>query len=165
MRSQDLLDAHRRHWPETLDTDVMGFVFALYGAHDAAESRARRLWQAHGLTPAGFDVLATLRRSPPPRQLAPGQIRDAMLITSGGLTKVLAQLEATGLVARSTGRADARVKPVKLTARGARLVERLMEELTTANRAWLRDRLPGAQLATLTGLLRRLAEDSPAADR
>ncbi len=88
-----------------------------------------------------------------------------MLITSGGLAKVLAQLADDGLVARSAGREDARVKPVRLTARGARLVEQAMAALVVANRDWLADRLSPGELATLTALLLRLAGEDPARDR
>ncbi|MBL8489033.1 MAG: MarR family transcriptional regulator [Rhodocyclaceae bacterium] len=165
MRSGELLEAHRRHWPESFDPGIMGLAFALHGARDATDARARRIWRSHGLTPAGFDVLATLRRSPPPRQLTPGQIREAMLISSGGLAKVLAQLADDGLVARSAGREDARVKPVRLTARGARLVEQAMAALVAANREWLADRLSPGELATLTALLLRLSGEDPARGR
>ena len=69
MRSQDLLGAHRRHWPETLDTDVM------WDSCSPSTGPTMRLppnpghaafWQAHGLTPAGFDVLATCAVLTPP---------------------------------------------------------------------------------------------------
>ena len=79
----------------------------------------REVFARHSLTPAEFDLLATLRRSPPPRELTPSEVQSLLFITSGGLTKVMDKLEARGLVARSRHAADQRVRPVKLTAAGS----------------------------------------------
>jgi hypothetical protein len=38
----------------------------LHRAQELAFSQARALWARHGLTPAEFDVLATLRNASPP---------------------------------------------------------------------------------------------------
>jgi DNA-binding MarR family transcriptional regulator len=56
----------------------------------------------HGLSPSELDVLVTLRRSAAPWVLTPSEIQRALLITSGGLTKILQQLEGRGLVTRLT---------------------------------------------------------------
>ncbi|MBL8489713.1 MAG: MarR family transcriptional regulator [Rhodocyclaceae bacterium] len=158
MDIDDRLREHRLNWPETFDPDGMGLAFALYGARDAAVAKARAVWEDHGLTAAGFDVLATLRRAPPPREMTPGRIQASLLITSGGLTKVLAQLAALGLVSRNAGSGDQRVKPVRLTGRGARVIEAAMARLVAETGEWMCSALSRGEQRALTALLRRLAD-------
>jgi DNA-binding MarR family transcriptional regulator len=153
----DPLDMHRLHWPESVDLETTALVFALNRAREATHSLARAVWARHGLTPAEFDVLATLRRSPAPRELTPSALRASLVITSGGLTKVMCGLEARRLVARSRPRLDQRVKPVKLTSAGRHLVEKAMTELIAVSRAAIGSVLATAEIATLTGLLDKLA--------
>jgi len=83
------------------------------------------------------------------------------VIPSGGLTKVMRQLKECALVSRSLPGKDQRVKPVRITAAGKRLVERLMVEVSGLLGAWVRDRLGGNDAARLTKLLARLV--APAA--
>lgn len=155
-QTAELIDLHRRHWAEGIDLEVAAAIMALHRADDAVRELAKAIWARHGLTPAEFDVLATLRRSPSPRQLTPSEIQNAMLITSGGLTKAMAGLEARGLVTRSRSEADQRVRPVKLCAAGKRLAERVMADLTAATAAPVRALLQPSELQVLTDLLGRL---------
>jgi DNA-binding MarR family transcriptional regulator len=157
-QTAELIDLHRHHWAEGVDLEVAAAIMALHRADDAARECAKPIWTRHGLTPAEFDVLATLRRSPPPRQLMPSEIQDAMLITSGGLTKAMASLEAKGLVSRSRNEADQRVRPVKLSAAGKRLAERVMAELTAVTVSPVRTSLEPKELRLLTELLGRLED-------
>jgi DNA-binding MarR family transcriptional regulator len=157
-RTSELIDLHRRHWAGGLDLEVASAIMALHRADDAVREFAKAVWARHGLTPAEFDVLATLRRSPPPRQLTPSEIQEAMLITSGGLTKAMASLEAKGLISRSRSEADQRIRPVKLSAGGKRTAERVMAELTAATVGPVRAALQPKELQLLTALLGRLDE-------
>jgi DNA-binding MarR family transcriptional regulator len=152
----ELIELHRRHWADGVDLDVAAALMALHRVDDAMRERAKTVWARNGLTPAEFDVLATLRRSPPPRQLMPAEIQSAMLITSGGLTKAMAGLEAMGLIARSRDKIDQRIRPVKLSAAGKRLAERIMAELTAATAAPVHASLQPKELRRLTELLGQL---------
>jgi DNA-binding MarR family transcriptional regulator len=154
----DPLGMHRRYWFESLDLDVLALMLALHRARDHSLARATRVWRRHGMTAAEFDVLATLRRSPPPRELTPSDIQDALAITSGGLTKVMNRLESRKLVSRSKDERDQRIKPVKLTTKGKRQVEETMAELTSASGTAVRASLTTDEIASLTDLLRRLVE-------
>ena len=80
------------------------------------------------------------------------------MITSGGLTKVMQQLEARNLVTRSQQQQDLRIKPIKLTHSGKRLVERAMAELAETSGAWVRGILDAKEIGVLTKLLGKLAE-------
>ncbi|MDO9386112.1 MAG: MarR family transcriptional regulator, partial [Thiobacillus sp.] len=125
-------------WSESHAPEMMPLMLHLHRAQGQAFARARAIWTSHGLTPAEFDVLATLRNAPPPHELTPSQLQYSVMITSGGLTKVMQQLEARDLVTRSQQQQDLRIKPIKLTHSGKRLVERAMAELAATSGTWVR---------------------------
>jgi DNA-binding MarR family transcriptional regulator len=151
--ASDIISTHRLNWPGSMEAEVVALLFSLHRAHDVARSRAMAVWSRHGLTSAEFDVLATLRRSPVPRELTPSEIQNSLLITSGGLTKVMLSLESKGLVSRSRNEQDQRIRPVRLTVSGKRLVERAMTELTSVTGAAIRSSLTADEIAALTVLL------------
>lgn len=149
----------RHEWSENHDPETMRLAFSLHRAQERAFARARAVWSRHGLTPAEFDVLATLRNAPPPHELTPSQLQASVLITSGGLTKVMRQLEARDLVMRPAPRDDLRVKPMRLRPAGKRLVEKAMAELAAASGAWVRDALSAQEIGSLTALLEKMVEE------
>jgi DNA-binding MarR family transcriptional regulator len=147
----------RHEWSESHAPETMPLMLHLHRAQGLAFARARALWARHDLTPAEFDILATLRNAPPPHELTPSQLQDSVMITSGGLTKVMQQLEARNLVTRSRQQLDLRIKPIKLTHSGKRLVERAMAELAATSGAWVRGVLDAKEIGVLTKLLGKLA--------
>lgn len=153
----DLIELHRRNWPEVHDPQRLRFVLALVRAHNSVLSQAAATFEHHGLTTAEYDALATLRRSGAPWKLTPSQIQRSMLITSGGLTKILRQLESRHLVSRPRSGHDRRSKPVRLSARGRATVDRAAEELAAVIGARIQAVLEDPELAQLTALLERLA--------
>lgn len=156
----------RHAWSERHAPATLPLIMRLHRAREMTFVHARPIWARHALTPAEFDVLATLRNAPAPHQLTPSQVQDAVLITSGGLTKVMRQLEARKLVVRKVDPCDQRSKPIRLTQRGRALIERAMAEVAAAADAWLRGLLDIGEIAVLTALLERLADPHvpPAAD-
>lgn len=153
----DPLELHRTWWPETYDGQLLPLVLVLHRAHAGQRQAAEAVMARHGLAPAEFDVLATLRRAPPPGELTPSEIQQAVFITSGGLTKVLRQLEARGLVGRSVSAADRRSKPVHLMPAAVPRIEAAMAELLADLGRWLCGALAEAEIAELTRLLARLS--------
>ena len=124
---------------------------------DLAFSRARDVMNSAGLSPGEFDILATLRRSPPPNVLSPTELQRSVLITSGGLTKLLYQLEARDLVSRSVQADDKRCKLVHLTEKGRQTVEAALAEVMELEKQWLEDALTGADIEQLITLLSQAA--------
>lgn len=153
----DPVEMHRRNWPDTCDARLIGFAVALERAHALAARRLAAVAARHDLNPAEFDVLATLRRSGQPWQRTPSEIRTLVLLTSGGLTKVLRQLQARGLVTRSTSGLDRRSKPARLTARGRRVIEAAAVDIIAASGTHLRSALNDEEIDQLTVLLQRFA--------
>jgi DNA-binding MarR family transcriptional regulator len=68
------------------------------------------------------------------------------------------QLETRNLVIRPRHQTDQRVKPIKLTPAGKRLVEKAMKELAATTSAWVRGILEANEISLLTEMLRKLAE-------
>ncbi len=150
-----LLRERAEHWPEatTPAAEAMMRVFRL---SKLAIANASELLSAQGLSLTEFEVLASLRGAPPPHELTPGALYDAILISSGGLTKVMRGLAARGLVSRGAGEADRRSKPVRLTEKGRDIIERAMAEVLESDRTRTFAGISAAEMATLAALLHKL---------
>lgn len=88
---------------------------ALAEAYNAFATVGARHIESMGLTPAQFDVLATLGDTP---GMTCKQLGEGTMITKGTLTGVLDRLEAKGLIQRTRGEQDSRQVFVKLTPEG-----------------------------------------------
>ncbi|WP_190210544.1 MarR family winged helix-turn-helix transcriptional regulator [Kitasatospora indigofera] len=146
-----LLEQWHRERPD-LDVSPMAVIGRLKRLTRLIEADLRRTFAEHGLDPASFDVLATLRRSGPPYRLTPAELMRTSMVTSGAVTQRLDRLEARGLVARTPSESDGRVVHVALTADGHALIDqalpdhvatehRLLAGLTAPRRADLADTL------------------------
>ena len=151
-------DTHSHEWAVAHDPLVVPLFLRLERARKVAHARARTVWDQHGLTPAEFDVLATLRNAEAPYELTPGQIQDRVLITSGGLTKVIHLLAEKKFVERSVARNDNRVKPVRLTASGNRCVARAMKDLVAMTQHWMHSILKTDEIRVATNVLSKIAD-------
>lgn len=85
------------------------------------------LFTNYGLQSGEFDVLATLRRSGEPYALTPTILYDAAMISSGSMTNRINRLEQEGLVERLANPDDGRGFLVKLTDKGYKLIESILE--------------------------------------
>ncbi len=140
------------NWPEvsSAETDVM---LALIRLNDIVLDSTRKLLAGIGLTPAGFEVLVTLRAQPAPRRMTPTELYRAVLITSGGMTKVLKQLEAEGSIIRLENDQDARSRFVQMTPDGATRAEQAMRAVGDHDKAILSRALRKTQVAQLARML------------
>lgn len=147
----DRVDAILAQWSRErpdLDVAAMGLFGRLARLSQYLGREMEKTFAAHGLTAAGFDVLATLRRSGAPYSLSPGELLATMMITSGTLTHRIDQLEKAGLVRRATRPEDRRSVVISLTKAGRAAVDaavgdhvatqtRLAELLSPGDRAAL----------------------------
>jgi DNA-binding MarR family transcriptional regulator len=111
-----------------LDTGPMGVIGRLKRLHERLSEELARVYGAHGLTAAGFDVMATLRRAGPPYALSPSALIEWTMVTSGTMTNRLDRLEAAGLIERRRNPEDGRSSVVALTDKGVALIERVLAE-------------------------------------
>lgn len=94
---------------------------ALAECYQAFESYSSTHVRSLGLTPAQFDIIATLGNTP---GMTCRELGEKTLITKGTLTGVVDRLESRGLVRRGPSDADRRQVFVSLTPAGARLFAR-----------------------------------------
>ena len=158
MKQQDevdrLVEAWRRERPD-LDVaplEVLSRVTRLARHLDLAR---RAAFDAHGLEPWEFDVLAALRRAGAPYSLSPGRLLQMTLVTSGTMTNRIDRLEAKGLVLRVPDPTDGRGVQVTLTDQGRARVDDALTDLLGHEREILAA-LPATDRDLLADLLRRL---------
>jgi len=146
-----VLDQWHAQRPD-LDVSPMAVIGRLSRLARLVDGELRKTFARHNLDRASFDVLATLRRSPPPHRLTPTGLMHASMVTSGAITQRLDRLEARGLVTRQPSEVDGRGVVVALTEEGRELVDqvlpdhlatehRLLSGLDPAERAQLADNL------------------------
>ena len=148
----DMLARMKKEWPE-IATDGTGAVLGLIRLNDILMDSSNKVLTQFGLTQAAFEVLTTLRSYPKPRRLTPTELYKSILITSGGMTKVLNQLESDGLIERLENAADKRSQFVNLTPSGEKMAERSMKAIMENDQKILGTSLSKSEIKTLKSLL------------
>lgn len=143
-----------RELPE-LDTQAIAVVGRLERLTRLLEREIDKELVRFGLTIAEFNALCALRRSGEPYRLSPKRLGEALLFSSGGLTKLLERLEARDLVTREPDPDDGRGVLVGLTPTGKALGEEAMNA-HRVNEAALIAPLSQSQREALTDILRDL---------
>ena len=151
-----ILEQWRQARPD-LDATAMGPVGRLSRVFHHNARRMGETFAKYGLNAAGFDVLATLRRSGPPHALSPGELMASMMITSGTMTNRIEQLAKAGLVTRTSDNKDARRAVVKLTPKGFDLIEDAIADHVETQQALLAA-LSEEEVAQLDAALRKLMQ-------
>ena len=151
----------RRERPD-LDPAPMGVIGRITRISALAQRELERVFAEHGLGGGDFDVLATLRRSGTTNRLTPGELSRSTMVTTGGMTKRLDRLDASGLIRREPDPRDRRGKLIALSDEGAALVDRAVEA-HVQNEERLLAGLPAEKREQLAALLRELllALDGP----
>jgi DNA-binding MarR family transcriptional regulator len=147
-----ILAESAENWPEfdRPETRVMRGIIRL---NDIVYESTRSLVAEFGLTPGAFEALMTLRGQPTPWQMTPSALYQSILMSSGGMTKVLKQLEADGLVDRIDNPEDQRSRFVRLTPAGKILAEQVMEAVAGHDRELLTGSLSDQQIEQLGKVL------------
>lgn len=141
-----------------VDVSAMAIIGRLSRLDKAIDRQLDEVFAEHGLELWEFDVLATLLRTGSPHQLTPGELLDAMMITSGAMTNRLDRLENRGFVERAKSPADGRQVLVTLTDAGLATVDAALVE-HAANELRLVRALNKTQRKQLVELLRILQQD------
>jgi len=104
---------------------------ALTRTHAAITGRMQEALTAAGLPPlAWFEVLATISDAPEQR-LKMGELAEALVITRGGLTKLVDRLIKAGLLERTFCETDRRVSYATILPAGAELLEEMRPVVAT----------------------------------
>lgn len=147
-----IIEQWKRQRPD-LDLTAMGMVARILRLSRVLEREINVLFERFGLNRGEFDVLAALRRSGHPFRLTPGQLADSLLISTGAMTNRVDRLVQSELVRRLDDESDRRVVVVELTARGRRLIDRMIDEHVNNERR-LAEYLTRLEQRDLNGLLR-----------
>lgn len=149
-----MLEEWRREVPD-VDASGMAVFGRLHRAYHRYQDQLNRIFHSFDLTMAGFSILASLRRAGSPYRRTAGELADAALVTTGGITQRVDKLEAAGLVRRDRDSSDRRTVYVQLTEEGLAFTDKV----TAAHFANERDMLSGltaTEQERLADLLSRL---------
>ena len=133
----DIVEAGMELWQrERPDLDcsgkaVVGRILRLQGVILREVDKALKPF---GLKYPAYAVLATLRVQADRQEMTPGELKEALLLSSGGTSNLLARLERDHLITRTNSTRDRRAVFVRLTARGLALVDKAMEAHARAER-------------------------------
>jgi len=131
---------------------ALGLWTVLARAYNAVQARAAEDIRGFGLTPGEFGVLEALYHKGP---LQLSALQRKILVTSGGMTYLVDQLEQKGLVVRQTPVDDKRVRLAALSDKGRALIADIFPDHREAMEQALRGLSPTEQEAARL-LLRRL---------
>ena len=131
---------------------VLPLLRELSGTYQAFEVYSSAHVRSLGLTPAQFDIVATLGNTP---GMSPKELGEKTLITKGTLTGVVDRLADKKFVRRIASPSDGRSQIVQLTPQGEKLFARIFPaHMAHIERAFAR--LSQKELAGMTESLRRL---------
>jgi DNA-binding MarR family transcriptional regulator len=155
---RDHVDRVIAQWAQVrpdLETSPVAVVARLGRAAEYLSAGIDAHLKEFGLSRAGWDVLASLRRAGPPHRLSPTQLYVALMRSSGAMTHRLHGLERQGLIKRVPDRRDARGMLVELTRKGIVLVDRIAP-LHLDNERALLEPLSHDEQQAVAQLLRKL---------
>lgn len=152
---QQMRELAQKNWPQIV-TPSSDLVVSVARLRDLLFENDRPIITSNNLTAAEFDALVTLRKMPCPHELSPTSLGKAMLITSGGLTKVLHQLNDRGLIYRVDDETDRRISRVRLTAEGIKLAEDSLHKVLDRDARLLDQVVSKEELLQLNQLLQKV---------
>lgn len=146
------------NWPEMHEA-AEPTVLRILRAGDVFMKQTTAALQGYKLSRAEFDVLATLRRQSRPHRITPTELCKALLISSGGLTKLLHRLESAELISRPASPEDRRSLLVQLSPKGKKLIEKLVGPMSQLHANRVRN-LNAQEQAQLDKLLKKMMADN-----
>ena len=129
---------------------------SLARTHAAVSGRVQEALTEAGLPPlAWFDVLATVAEAE--RQaMKMGELAEALVITRGGLTKLVDRLVKAGLLERTFCETDRRVSYATLLPAGAELLNEMLPIVSSELEVAFGANITDGEATQLTGTLDRV---------
>ena len=107
-----------------LDASPQGVIGRLHRLAQRLTEELVAVYGEYGLGEGEFDVLATLRRSGAPYELAPGELARSTMVSSGAVTKRVDRCVEQGWVTRRVSESDQRGRVIALTPAGLDVIDR-----------------------------------------
>jgi DNA-binding MarR family transcriptional regulator len=153
--SEELLHLFKENWPEGYSS-AEEVMLRLYHAALRHTEELHRFLAPFDLTTPEFVTLRVLRREPEPHVMTPSALHETLVLSPGGMTKILKQLEAKGLVVRRGDASDKRRNLVELTPGGRKTIEIVQNAVRQFDVALLERTLTDREQERLGQLLRKL---------
>ena len=153
--SEEWLHLFKENWPEGYSS-AEEVMLRLYHTALRHTEEMQRFLAPSGLSTAEFVTLRVLRREPPPHVMTPTSLHETLVLSPGGMTKILKQLEAKGLVSRSADKSDKRRSLVQLTHAGNSKITEVQQAVREFDAALLERTLSAREQQRLAQLLRKL---------
>ncbi|MBA8822957.1 DNA-binding MarR family transcriptional regulator [Saccharopolyspora lacisalsi] len=163
MRREELA-VNAEEAPDTGDDEIVTWWgLVIEGYHVTQERLMTEIGRRFDLTPAAFDILLRLVRSPEHR-LPMTRLAHEAALSSGGFTKVADRLVAAGLIRREPCEHDRRVTYAVLTEHGRDTAERSRRACAEILRHRVLDPLGTEMSASLATAMRTLRTANGAED-
>jgi DNA-binding MarR family transcriptional regulator len=153
--SEELLHLFKENWPEGY-SPAEEVMLRLYHAALRHSEELQRFLAQFELTTLEFVTLRVLRRERQPHIMTPSALHETLVLSPGGMTKILKQLEAKGLVVRRGDADDKRRNLVELTAHGQATIGTVQHAVRELDGALLERTLTDREQQRLAHLLRKL---------
>lgn len=141
-----------------VDDRITSFGVLVEAARRLERVFERSLRERHGLSLVAFEALLRIGRSPD-RRMSMSQLGEQMVLTSGGVTRLVDRLERSGHVERLPCASDRRVQWARLTGPGVALIEEAAATHLADLEAHFASAMTDAELTTLTAVCDRLRRD------
>lgn len=107
-----------------------------------------------GLTTAQFDVLIQIKTYAP---LTQSQLAEKVIVTQGGMSRMLARLEKDGLIERKQ---NWKTKTISLTAKGEQMIDMAAPSQLQFQSSFFEEVLTEEELKTLNTLMSKIEKHS-----
>jgi len=153
--SEELLCLFQENWPEGYSPSEEVMLRLYHSALRHTEAMQRFLTQ-FDLSFAEFVLMRVLRREPPPHVMTPTALYETLVMSPGGITKVLKQLEGKGMISRRSDARDRRRSLVQLTVEGETVATQVQQSVREFDTVLLDRTLNAREQGQLARLLRKL---------
>ena len=147
----------------TTSPEIEAFIRLVRAGIAVPRQLSAQLSADHGLSINAYEALLQLFRAPD-RRMRRVDLANSLLLTAGGVTRLLDGLERDGFVARDECASDRRVSYAVLTSAGRTKLREATRSHTRQIRELLGGLYDGDELAQLCALLDRLPGVDPNAE-
>lgn len=134
---------------------------AFYGlvlVYTALFDRISKSLDAFGLTPAKMNVLMVIKHQGGKDGLSQRDIGKRLMVTASNMTRLLDKLERDALVERAGREGDKRVKVIRVSSKGSKLLDQAWPEYMKAMKRAM-DKLSGPEQKFLGKMLMKWLHD------
>lgn len=130
MQFENFTKLMKLNWPEAYKE-----LWMMYPKMDKISNyigqHIEHLMNEQGLLASDFHLLTALRRTSahPPYQLMPSELCNFMLFSWGGLAKIMKRLEDKDIIVRVNSEQDKRIRMIRLTNKGVKVIEQTAVKL------------------------------------